>query len=88
MTAHERVKQWNALRPKLKAKFAAMNVTSCEVCGSTFALSFAHRVKRRFIHTDAELATVALLCAEHHHAIEYGGNMYTRINEIIESRST
>ncbi len=80
--------KWHNARRKLKIQFEAMNVTRCEICGGTFALSFAHRYKRRFILTDDELMTVALLCQQCHERIEHSGheNMYRRITEIIEQR--
>lgn len=63
-----------------------MGITRCEVCGTDNYLSFAHRLKRRDITTDEELRTVALLCITDHERIEYGGNMFDDINEIINRR--
>ena len=60
------VRQWSKTRAKLKKRFAEMGITFCEKCGTTFNLSFAHRLKRRFITNEAELMTVALLCIPCH----------------------
>jgi hypothetical protein len=81
--------RWETARRKLKVKFERMGVTRCEVCNAAFPLGFAHRLKRRFIKTDDELLTVALLCNPCHERIEFSGhdNMYQRISEIIEQRA-
>ena len=83
------VAQWNRIRAKLKQTFERQGITRCEVCGSTFALSFAHRLKRRFITTEDELHTVALLCQKHHEELEHSGHerMYDAITAIIEARN-
>jgi preprotein translocase subunit SecA len=80
---------WAKARAKLKIQFERMGITACEICSSTFALSFAHRLKRRFITTEDELMTVALLCQKHHEEIEHSGheNMFDRITKIIEQRA-
>lgn len=88
MTSKERLKKWKRLLPKLKARFEAIGIQSCEVCRSTFALSFAHRLKRRFIHSDEELSRVALLCQMHHEQLEHSGHekMFKTITKIIKQR--
>lgn len=78
----------------IEDEFQRNNITRCERCGGTFALSFAHRVKRRFITTDEELRTVALLCQQCHAWAEYGDRdnpgtherMYDIISGLIERR--
>lgn len=81
---------WHNARRKLKIQFERMGVTRCEMCQGTFALSFAHRLKRRFITTEEELMTVALLCQKDHERIEHSGHdeMFRRITEIISNRHT
>jgi putative intracellular protease/amidase len=88
LSSKERAKKWPQVRAKLKRQFEAMGITCCEICGSSFALSFAHRLKRRFITTMDELATAALLCQQHHTQIEHSGHerMFETITQIISSR--
>lgn len=60
------------------------------MCGRTNYLSFAHRLKRRFITTDEELQIVALLCMDNpdgkgcHNKLEYGPKqvMFDTITEL------
>lgn len=80
---------WDRLRAKLKQKFFDLGIVRCEKCGSGFNLSFAHRLKRRFITDEAELATVALLCVPCHTQIEHSGHerMYEAITQIINNRA-
>lgn len=89
LTPKERNRRWPQIRAKLKKQFEAAGITSCEICGSSFALSFAHRLKRRFITTMEELSTVALLCQMHHTEIEHSGHqpMYEAITNLIAMRS-
>lgn len=84
----KKVDAWSRLRAKLKIEFAEMNVTRCEMCNADNFLSFAHRLKRRFITTDEELRQVALLCIPCHEKLEYGDKqvMFDKISEIIERR--
>jgi hypothetical protein len=83
------VREWNRIRRQLKVEFERMNITRCEKCNSDFALGFAHRLKRRFLHTDSEKRFVVLLCQDCHTRIEYSGSieMFTAITEIAESRA-
>lgn len=83
-----KVKTWNNARRKLKKNFEENGIVRCEKCGGTFALGFAHRLKRRFITTEAEMFTVALLCQMCHEKIEHSGHdaMYAEITRIIENR--
>lgn len=79
---------WDRLRAKLKIEFAAMGLTFCESCGSNWNLRFCHRLKRRFITTESELRTVALLCEKCDTELEYSGhtNLYEKITAIIDRR--
>lgn len=90
MKRGKKTRAWDYARKQLKKQFEVMGITQCERCGSGFNLSFAHRMKRRFITTDAELMTVALLCVNPcHTTIEHLGHdaMYQAVTEIINNRS-
>lgn len=81
--------QWAATRKKLKVRFEAAGITHCEMCGSSFALGFAHRKKRANITTQEELEIVALLCnSPCHDAIEIlpESEMGKQVDAIIASR--
>lgn len=92
----KKTKQWDKVRAELKKEFYDKGIISCEICGYADALSFAHRVKRRYIAKDdeAELRCVALLCMDigtHkgcHNLLEYGDKqvMFDVISEIIANR--
>lgn len=81
-------------RQKLKKRFFEMGITACEMCGRTDYLSFAHRLKRRFITDERELEMVALLCMDNpngrgcHNRLEHSSHqeMFDRITEIIQRR--
>jgi hypothetical protein len=79
---------WDRARAKLKKQFFEKGITYCEQCGDHFNLSFAHRLKRRFITTDTELMTVALLCIPCHQKIEVNPDMFQIITNIIHNRQT
>lgn len=83
----KKTRAWDAVRRKLKERFLKMNVTRCEQCNAAYPLGFAHRYKRRHITDQTELETCALLCNPCHERIEYGGNMYAEISQIIEKRN-
>lgn len=83
--------KWTNARRKLKRQFEEWGIVRCEKCGSGYNLSFAHRLKRRFITTEQELNYVALLCVSPCHTeIEHSGHeqMYQAITQIVENRST
>ncbi|NCU42431.1 MAG: hypothetical protein EOM19_06990 [Candidatus Moranbacteria bacterium] len=42
-----RVKTWDNIRKSLKKEFEEKGITRCEICGSDWNLSFAHKEKRR-----------------------------------------
>jgi hypothetical protein len=83
-----KVDKWNKVRAELKKEFERLGVTYCEMCGGSFALSFAHSLKRRFITTDEQLREVALLCQACHTQVEHSGheNMRDAITRIILNR--
>ena len=62
-------KAWVRDRAKLKIEFQEKGITSCEICGSTYILSFHHRRKRRF--NDPHIfSKVILTCARCHGILE------------------
>lgn len=63
------ISDWNKARARCKKRFEAAGITYCQECGRHDYLSFAHRVKRRFITDEAELEVVALLCMSNPDAI-------------------
>ena len=69
--------EWNKTRAKVKREFQRRGVTYCQMCGSRsggpLGLSFAYRVKGRFIRDLDELKIVALLCTYPCHTkLEHG----------------
>lgn len=63
-------KAWVKARNRLKKEFQEKGITGCEICPSRYLLSFHHRSKRR--HDDKHIfKNVILLCANHHHELEY-----------------
>lgn len=81
---------WESTRAKLKVRFFNIGLTYCELCGSTFALSFAHSLKRNDIKTQEQLEECVLLCQGCHRLLEDGNKyeMHRRILEIIAARET
>lgn len=80
---------WEATRKRLKVRFEAAGITRCEVCGSGWALGFAHRKKRANITTQEELEIVALLCnSPCHDALEIlpESEMGERVDALIAAR--
>lgn len=58
----------------LKQKFLGAGITRCERCGTDNFLSFAHKLKRRYMNTAEELSdinTCLLLCIPCHNLVEY-----------------
>lgn len=90
----KKTRQWDKVRAELKKEFEAKDIVTCEICGRSDYLSFAHRLKRRKITDEAELRQVALLCMDSpqgegcHNKLEYGGHerMYNEITAIIARR--
>ena len=82
------MKRWDYIRAQIKKEFAANGVTRCEMCNSGMYLSFAHRLKRRFIHTDEEMRQVALLCVTCHAVIERKSHaeMFEIVTTLIRDR--
>lgn len=91
----KKTKQWDKVRAELKKEFYDKGIVTCELCGYSNALSFAHRLKRRYITDEVELRRVALLCmdvGEHkgcHSTLEIGDKqvMYDVVTEIIANRT-
>lgn len=59
----------------IKSMFLSLGICFCEVCGTDYMLTFAHRHKRVWYRSCPELlhhiTHVLLLCAKCHAAIEY-----------------
>ena len=70
-------KAWKKARAKLKKEFEVKGKTRCEICGSTFALSFHHRHKRKE-NDPHTFENVILLCAKCHHRLEYDKNLTSK----------
>ncbi len=82
----KKTREWERVRRILKVQFEKWGITCCELCGSDFALSFSHRVKRRFIEDEKELRTVILVCARHHEYLENHPRKVEIHDQIIEAR--
>lgn len=78
-------KVWNKARAELKKEFEAKGIIYCEICSSTFALSFHHRNKRRFNDTHI-FENVLLLCAKHHQELEYNKNQTQKAFEKLRGK--
>jgi hypothetical protein len=86
--------EWDEIRTKeLKRQFAADGNTRCEgqldeYCTPDDYLTFAHTLKRRHIHTEADKRNCALLCRTCHLKLELMGEarMKRQIEKIIERR--
>lgn len=84
-----KVSHWNYIRTLVKKDFDRKGIRHCEQCGSTSFLTFAHRLKRRFIKDDHELRYgLALLCVTDHQKLEAMPHeqMYEAITAIIDNR--
>lgn len=87
--------EWAKIRIELKEEFRAMGIERCEVCGSSFNISWGHAVKRRYLRKDAPIGhpehikTVVLLCVSPcHESIEKlpHDQMRNRVMQIISER--
>lgn len=83
----KRVDQWDRIRKVLKVQFERAGITRCEMCGSSYALGFAHRKPRRYCD-ESELAIVVLLCNECHRKVDSCGheNMKNMVEGLIAKR--
>jgi hypothetical protein len=67
---------------KLKKLYMEKEITACEICNSTSALSWHHRHKRREYAGDEKLLCslqeTILVCQDHHEILEYDRSL-TRI---------
>ena len=86
----EKGNAWATTRAALVVRFATAGITSCELryegCFKNNFLSFAHSKKRRYITSQEELETVALLCQKCHQAVEYRPDMEEIILRVIAKR--
>lgn len=86
-----KVKAWESARRKLKTKFAAMGIMSCELqyagCWFDNALGFAHAAKRVKLKGD-NLYHVILACGPCHGKIEFlpAEEMKRIVDDIVGSR--
>lgn len=79
LKAGKKTKQWESVRAKLKKRFAAAGITTCELhkvgrvlphlCTYDNYLGFAHNAKRRKL-TEDDLYHVILICNNAHNIIE------------------
>lgn len=83
---------WDKVKRELKPQFERAGITTCELrrkqCTGNYFLTWAHRVKRRFITTDAELSTVVLACVNCHLEIEIMSHaaMKREVDSVIARR--
>lgn len=88
----QRTMAWSIARRKLKIKFEAMGIVTCEArlekCANDNMLSFAHIAKRRKLK-EGELYTVILVCIPCHIIIERFGDLKMRlyVQSVIDSRN-
>ena len=59
-------KAWIKARKRLKQEYLENGVTSCEYCGSSWALSFHHRDRRSSGKAEHTFKGTRLLCAKCH----------------------
>lgn len=80
------------MNKRLKARSEALGITSCELkeegCLRTWALSWAHSKKSRFIVTDEDWMEAVLACPHCHAKIEAMSHdeMYAKVTEAIARR--
>lgn len=86
--------QWANTRARLKKKFLAMGITSCELgyegCKHDDYLSFAHGKKRRHLQGDELETLVILACQNCHSRIERmpEAAMCAIVSSVIAERNT
>lgn len=68
---------------ELKKLFEEKGIDRCEMCGSDYLLTFAHRHKRRWYYGQENLLSdfnqVLLLCLKCHNRIEYNKELTEQI---------
>lgn len=90
LRAGRKTKAWAAERARLKPRFAAARITSCEFayegCWRDDALGFAHDAKRR---KQPDLSVVALACNSCHDKLELMGpeQMFAEVHRVIDARA-
>lgn len=78
-------KAWEKARKRLKKEFEKKGITSCEICGSTYIISFHHRHKRR--ENDEHIfKNVILLCERHHRKFEDSRSLTELWFDILRSK--
>lgn len=92
LKAGKRTKKRIAMNARLKKMAEAKGIHQCEVrldgCLKTWALTWAHSKKSRFIVTDDEWMEAALACVHCHDKIEAmpHDQMYKIVTEAINNR--
>jgi hypothetical protein len=79
---NRRMKEWAEIRKRLKIEFESRGIIRCELCGSTFGLSFAHKEKRSFYYGTDKLGdfnSVLLLCIPCHQKLEQSRELTIKI---------
>ena len=65
-------KAWAKARKRLKQEYLENDITSCEYCGSSFALSFHHLDRRSGGKAKHTFEATRLLCAKCHGRVHRG----------------
>jgi len=79
-------KAWVKARKKLKKEFEEKGITSCEICGSTYILSFHHRHKRRD-NDEHIFENVLLVCERHHDLFEKSRELTKTWFEVLRDKN-
>lgn len=62
----KKTRAWQKAKKRLIKEYQERGITTCEVCGSDFGLSF-HHLKRRSKGGEHTFENTVLLCAKCHH---------------------
>ena len=76
-------KAWAKARKRLKQEYLENGITSCEYCGSSWALSFHHRDRRSGGKAKHTFEATRLLCAKCHHRAD-NAKGYIEFNEELK----
>lgn len=63
--------EWKEARERLKVEYLSQGITRCEMCGSSWALSFHHLDKRSTGRAKHTFEDTRLLCIDCHREAEY-----------------
>lgn len=74
--------EWIKARKRLVKEFSDRGITTCELCGGTFALSFHHIDKRSSGKAKNTFDGVRLLCAQCHADVEYDPKAKGRLSKL------